>query len=313
MTASAPGKVIITGEHFVVHGSYAVAAAINRRARVTVSQFDGIDSEIISDGYRSKVSYDDNMLVAAKSVVRRAFQEYGTPNKNNKLRIEISSEIPAGSGLGSSAAISVATAAAVASFLGQERDPSKISEIAMFGEKSVHGNPSGIDIETSLRGGMLLFNKKNGSKPIPLDRVIQLLVVFSGKPRSTSKLISEVSEKKKLFPGYFERLVQAASFVSLDVAEAASKGDLPHLGALMNLAQASLSWIGVSTAELENMIEAVLVGDVFGAKLTGAGGGGSIIALPSPEKAETLLREVSRIYKHSFITSIPQEGLRWEN
>ncbi len=101
--------------------------------------------------------------------------------------------------------------------------------------------------------------------------------------------------------------------MSLEVADAVSDGDLPYLGSLMNLAQLSLSWIGVSTGDLDELIEMILVGDVFGAKITGAGGGGSVIALPKPEKAESLLQQILARYKSSFITSIPQEGLRWEN
>ncbi len=309
--ASAPGKIILAGEHFVVHGSYAVAAAIDRRVRVSISKTPGHESEIVSNKHRSLVFSDDNRFSAVKSVLRSAIDQYGKPRWN--FKVEIHSEIPPNSGLGSSAATSVATSAAIASFLGKNLSTDDVLKLAAQGERSVHGNPSGIDTEASLLGGIFLFSKKSGAKPIPINRALQFLVVFSGKARSTLDLISKVNQTRERFPASFDNLLQTASFLSLEVADAVSDGDLPYLGSLMNLAQLSLSWIGVSTGDLDELIEMILVGDVFGAKITGAGGGGSVIALPKPEKAESLLQQILARYKSSFITSIPQEGLRWEN
>ena len=311
ITASAPGKVIVIGEHFVVHGSYAVAAAINKRAKVTVSAGKGNESIILSNGEKTSIMGEKGKFSAAQTVARRIFEEYGTPS--NGIRVEIESEIPPGSGLGSSAAISVATAASLSKFIGHTLDNDRISEIASFGEKSVHGNPSGIDSEASLLGGMILYSRKTGAKQIPLNRGIQLLVVYSGHERSTSALVSKVTRKKEEFPSTFAHLSDALSFASLHLVDALSTGDLPYLGALMNLAQASLFWVGCSTKELDDLIENVLSDEsCFGAKLTGAGGGGSIIALPKPEKAGEALTRISKQYSSSFLVSIPQEGLRWE-
>jgi len=311
VTTSAPGKIIIIGEHFVVYGSYAVAAAISKRARVTVTGTSNKDSIIISNDVKSKLSEQRGRFSAVKEVVRALFEKYGQPE--NGIRIDIQSDIPLGSGLGSSAAISVATAGAVSRFIGHDLAYEEIAKFAARGEKSVHGNPSGIDTAASLYGGMILFSRKTGTKPIPLNRAIQLLVVFSGVPRSTSKLISKVGETKSKFPSTFERLADASSFASLQLVDALSNGDLPYMGALMNFSQATLSWIGVSTDNLDVLVENVLHSDFcYGAKLTGAGGGGSIIALPMPDKAETLLQRVSRRYKVAFLVSIPQQGLSWK-
>jgi mevalonate kinase len=309
-TTSAPGKIIITGEHFVVHGSYALAAAINKRATVRVSGSSGHDSEIISDGRRSSVSSEDGVFTAAKAVIRKIVAESG--NRKEIFRVEISSQIPVGSGLGSSSAISVATAAALVSYLGQRRDLDRISELAHAGEKAVHGNPSGIDTAASLYGGMLLFDRKNQVRPVLVNTALKILVVFSGTTRRTAALISKVNGLRTRYPATFEHLSDASSFLSLQAAEAIAKGDLPRLGELMNLSQASLSWIGVSTSALDKLINEILHSNVYGAKLTGAGGGGSVIAVPKPERAEDILKQVSQAHKISFLTSIPQEGLRWE-
>jgi len=308
VTASAPGKIILTGEHFVVHGAYSIAAAINKRVKVNISNTTD-DSYIVSGSSRSKMAENDGRFILVKTILN---QTIGKKSKNGEVAISISSEIPAGSGLGSSAAVAVATAAAALKFADLEVDSRKIFEIALSGERKVHGNPSGVDIETSLRGGLLLFSRNAGAKPIPLNRTVQFLIVYSGKPRNTSKMIDKVGLKKKQFPHFFESLTRSASFLSLDVVDAITVGDLPRLGALMNISQTTLSWIGASTSALDRLIDDLAAQDVFGVKLTGAGGGGSVIALPKPESIETLSQFASKNYPWSLLKQIPQEGLRWE-
>ena len=107
MAASAPGKIILTGEHFVVHGAYSIAAAVNKRVRVSVSEVSE-DSYILAGNGKSKVNNDDGRFVLVKTILRHIFEEKNL--KNQGVAISISSDIPAGSGLGSSAAVSVATA-----------------------------------------------------------------------------------------------------------------------------------------------------------------------------------------------------------
>jgi mevalonate kinase len=266
---------------------------------------------IFSQGQEEKLLDNHGKFLAASAVSRRIFEEYGRPEEN--IRIEIDSEIPLGSGLGSSAAISVATTAALSRFLGHDLASEKVSEIATVGERSVHGNPSGIDTEASLRGGVIIFSRKTGAKHVPLNRAIQLLLVYSGHERSTSELVAKVNSKRMEFPSTFANLSDATSFASLQMVDALVSGDLPYLGALMNLGQASLSWVGASTEELDRLIENLLSEEsCFGAKLTGAGGGGSVIALPKPDRAGEVLGRISKKYNFSFIASIPQEGLRWE-
>lgn len=308
IAASAPGKVILTGEHFVVHGAHSIAAAINRRVKVTIRNGPAA-SQIISGELRSRLDSDDGKFVPVKAVLRNILREESERN----LEIEISSEIPAGSGLGSSAATSVAAAAATLKFIGGGIDPKNIFESAMLGERIIHGNPSGIDVETSLQGGLLIFSKSSGSKRIPLGMALKLLVAYSGRARNTSELISKVAIKKRAFPHIFESFTKASSFLTLGVMDAITNGDLPRLGMFLDLSQCALSWLGVSNSTMDEMLEFAMEQEVLGAKLTGAGGGGSIIILPKPESAEAVLKTISRRYPSSFLTSIPQEGLSWEN
>ncbi len=307
--ASAPGKIIITGEHFVVHGSNAIAAAINKRATVSVSFSESSDI-IVSGEEESNLSKDDGRFVAAKYIARNILKD---KRGIDPVKIQIQSEIPIGSGLGSSAAISVATSAALLSFLGLEMDKAKINEFAKLGEQAVHGNPSGIDTATSLNGGIVRFNRSGGASPIQLSESIQFLVIFSGDIRNTSDLISKVAERRTAFRATFDNLTRSASFLSDKARLSLETGDLPNLGALMNMNKAALSWIGVSTPRLQELIEKILENEpCLGAKITGAGGGGSVIALPKPESGQAMVSKLSKLYPYAFLTTVPEVGLRLE-
>jgi mevalonate kinase len=308
VTASAPGKIILTGEHYVVHGSTAIAAAINLRARVTVSLQNEHESRIISRDSVSPALKNDGRFPVVKSVIRKIFEHYGRLGKDFDVKID--SDIPLGSGLGSSAAVSVATSAAFARLKGKSLSKEEIWEIAHQGEKTVHGNPSGIDTWTSLRGGIIMFRKSKRCRSIEVKNPIEFLVVFSGNSRNTTRLVSKVNDMKKRYPFTFSHYARAATQLSLDLSEALVKGDLNRLGALMDLTQLSLNWAGASTKRLDSIIETLRTKSL-GAKITGAGGGGSVIALPKPGKAEAGLRIISRDYPISFISKIPQVGLIW--
>jgi mevalonate kinase len=223
VTASAPGKIILTGEHFVVHGSYAVAAAINKRVRVSVRHVENGSSSIVSGEVQSKMDSNDGKFPAAKTVARKIISEFG--REKDDVEVSIKSEIPAGSGLGSSAAVSVACASAMTKYFGARLEPENLFTLAMSGEKQVHGNPSGIDIEASLRGGMILFSRKTGAKSIKIRKSIQLVVIYSGKKRRTSKLVSDVALRKESYPKFFQHLTDSASFQSLEVTDACIHGD----------------------------------------------------------------------------------------
>ena len=136
--------------------------------------------------------------------------------------------------MGSSAAVSVASVAALSRFLGLSLDRKTISEEALAGEKKVHGNPSGLDIQASISGGLILFDRKTGTTEIPVPESFSLVVIFSGKKRSTSRLIAKVARRKEKFPHYFAQLVKAASYVSQEVVEAAISKDMDRFGIVIH-------------------------------------------------------------------------------
>ncbi len=153
------------------------------------------------------------------------------------------------------AAVSVACAAALSEFLETPLEKNEISDLAFKGESAVHGNPSGLDIQASQSGGLIMFKKNLETKPIHLKDPVKLLVVFSGRKRSTSKLIAKVAEKRTEYPNQFQRLVNSASAASFEMVEALRTHNLSKIGSLFTNLQIQLSWIGVSTEQLDNLIE----------------------------------------------------------
>ncbi|MFI5421877.1 MAG: mevalonate kinase [Nitrososphaerales archaeon] len=310
VSASAPGKIILTGEHFVVHGSYAVAAGINRRVRVTVKPSKNGFSSIASGKDSSKVASEDGKFRAAKTIIRKLVQDY--EQNSNPIEVQIDSDIPAGSGLGSSAAVSVACTAAITKYFGNIVSSKDLFALAMFGEKQVHGNPSGIDIEASISGGIILFNKSTGAKTIKTQNRVSLGVIYSGEKRSTSLLVAKVARQRDAHPNFFRNLTKSASYQSLELTDALNRGDVERIGTLFNIAQTELEWIGVSTPSIQKIIERVSGEGTYGAKITGAGGGGSIIVAAKPQILSSLINSLIANYPHSFVTQLNQEGLRWE-
>ena len=153
--ARAPGKVIITGEHFVVHDSYALAGAINRAATVEARANDSM--EIFSRNLALKASYPGKVPSSLAPIAEAAAATLDFLGLKKRVKLVIDSDIPAGSGLGSSSAVAVASVAAIFALAGEEPVKQKLVELAMISERMVHGNPSGIDPSVSSYGGVLLF------------------------------------------------------------------------------------------------------------------------------------------------------------
>ncbi len=300
-SAEAPCKAIITGEHFVVHGAWALAAAIGKRVRVDVQFSERF--KLRSD--RFGLSRD--ALLPAERVVGALAREFSF--KPNVL-VGIRSEVPDGAGLGSSASTMVALVAALSRLkaLGLRRE--EVVEFAMVGERELHGRPSGIDVNTCALGGVLLF--KMGSRPrrVRLEGTRRLLVVYSGKKRSTKRLIDRVSDVKRRYPGLFGGLAESASELSRMAADRLANGDMAGLGRLLTFNHAALSTVGASNAYLDGIVDALLSLGCHGAKLTGAGGGGSVIAVPREGKEKSTISELKRRGFETFEAKIPVEGVK---
>jgi mevalonate kinase len=299
--AEAPGKVIISGEHFVVHGATAIAAAIERKVRAEATRSDRL-------AIRSNLEDPDD-LAPPRMLVESL---YKAKRAEPKISISITSNLAEGAGLGSSAATMIAVAGAASALEGWPLDHGSLAEAAGAGEKLVHGNPSGIDVTTSALGGLLLFKRGEPPRPVELPSPVTLMVVFSGRKRNTGKLISRVAGMKETYPALFASLCDSATLVSGLCADALLRGDAPGLGRLMTYSHAVLARAGASNKRLDELVDTCLSLGCLGAKLTGAGGGGSVLAVPPPDPrvAKTAAERLTKKGYDTFFTRIPSGGAK---
>jgi mevalonate kinase len=303
----APGKAILTGEHFVVHGSYAIAAALNRTVQVEVSNSDSFLVE--SEQVRLKAN-SGNLPRSFSAVAAVVLEACGNTSVLPRFRLKITSQLPAGAGLGSSAATMVATAAAVARHLGSEPKTDDVIRFALVGEKAVHGKPSGIDVAASAYGGVIGFKMGRTPTPITLSHPTNIVIAYSGKRRKTRKLLSKVSAVRESHPALFSSLSKAVSALSLRTGSLLSEGLLEEVGELFLLDHGALSLIGASSPELDRLVESCLEVGCYGAKLTGAGGGGCVVAVSQREKTKSIVRHLTAKSYKAFSVSLPQGGVR---
>jgi mevalonate kinase len=326
--ASAPAKIILFGEHFVIYGSPAILAAINKRVSVDVSvdthtTIDEQDKIIIrSDiGVAGRYSNDGEFDaleggIKSKAVldpIYKAIKQVLLLRSKKKIGIEvcISSKVPPGIGLGSSAASCVATVAAVASLF--QRNPSRqeVCELAIQSESLIHKRTSGADCYVSTYGGLMQYYGKSKSfKNVETKGLLFLVVANTGVKHSTSELVASVKAFKDTNKVLFENLAKQASDICLQAGTAIESGKLDKIGALMNENQILLQQIGISHHKVQDVIDICSKAGAIGAKITGAGGGGAVIALAESKHESTKI--ASRVkaagYK-AFEVEIDYNGL----
>lgn len=320
--ASAPAKVILFGEHFVVYDRLAVVMAIDRRVHVTVKpRSDGkivIGSDVLGclgafapDGdYRPiKEPHGEARLrpiyMIAKSILASSGRHTG-------LDILVESTVPIAVGLGSSAAVTVASAAAISSLLELNISKDEIFRMAFEAEKMIHGNPSGIDPAVSTYGGFIAYRRGEGVRRLDVDVDLPLVVGNTCIERSTGEMVSLVSRIRNLYPNIIDRIMDVGEEVAKSAIRALENGDINVIGNLMNINHALLCAIGVSNEAIERLIGAARMAGAIGAKLTGAGGGGCIIALSPPGNLRRVAEAVANAGGESFITNRSLEGVRVE-
>jgi mevalonate kinase len=323
VVASAPAKIILFGEHFVVYGEPAIVVAIDKRARAEAErrqderlrfQSANLNTSCYFENGAFKVEQGDAKQVRfkfepVKLAVEKVLAVYG---KNVGLDIRINSAIPVASGLGSSAAVVASVTAAVAALLELEFSKQDIFRIAYEAEKIVHGTPSGVDPAIATFGGTLLFQVDTGFKPLEVKTDIPLVIGDTGVERSTRIQVEKVRETMDSFPQITDPLRKAAREIVLRAVTALQDNDLETLGRLMNINHALLYGIGVSDESLEWLANAARKAGALGAKLTGAGGGGCMIALARPEKLENVSEAIMRAGGSPFIAKKTDEGVRVE-
>lgn len=304
VAASAPGKLILFGEHAVVFGEPALSTAINLRTEV----FARPHTEWLADG----ASLEEARYRYVKAAVRRAWN--GGP-----LWLEIRSMIPTGAGLGSSAAVTVATLGALQDLRGS-LDPPGIAREAFAIEHEVQGRASPIDTSTAAAGGGVLVRPGEGDDllwtitrdtrrwclhrcPLP---DLTFVVGNTGISAATGPLVAGVKERVDASPKAAS-MVREIGHITMDGLLALQRKDLVTAGRLMDHDHELLNALGVGHPLLDRLVTAARAHS-YGAKLTGAGGGGSMVALTDePEKVARAIREAGG---KPFLVHTDPEGVR---
>ena len=306
--ASAPGKVILFGEHFVVYGVKAILCSINKRVTVTAEKTS--ERKISINSKIGKLELEPNKPISEINSPLKPFYYLANKSiesKDSGIRIQIDSEIPLGAGLGSSSACCVAGAAAIFKLFGNiSRE--EVLKLAIEAERTIFENTSGADCTVCTYGGIMEYDKNKGFKKIEHEPNFQLVIINSNMEHSTQSMVSKVKEFEKRNKEEFSRLSNLESKVIEDVLKLIKENKMQEIGQKMNQNQEYLENIGISNNELTSMIK---IGQElsFGAKITGSGGGGCIFALTNESNLQTILKKFKDNNYECFSAKIDFKGL----
>jgi hydroxymethylglutaryl-CoA reductase len=308
----APGKVILFGEHAVVYGQPAVAATLDRGVRVAVSHGKDAHGPLLRSNApglppRCKPGPDGEGPERLRDALDRLVELCGA--RTRELLLTVDAGVPAGAGLGSSAALAVAMLRGVRQFFGESPlATDALIERAFALEQVFHGNPSGVDHGVIATGGCVLFHKTDAGpslQQLALPRALRLAIGIAGPHAGTAHAVSALRDRMRRHAGHYDVIMNEIGALARSAADALAHGSLASVGELMDLNHGLLNALGVSTPAIEAMVSMARERGALGAKLTGAGGGGAVIALVDDDPA-TVVRTWQAAGITAFSTTIEQ-------
>ena len=295
------GKAILINEHFVVYGIPAIVSAIGK---YTVAKIETIDKSgwNLNDNRKATPNYKEDKIDQQKDSINRIIKKMNIDLSKKGIDITLEGTLYCASGIGASAASCVAIARALSDHFELNLTDEEINDIAYEGEKGYHGTPSGIDNTASTFGGLIWFEKgeNNVMEKILPPSPIEIVMGNTGKVANTTAAVAGVRERKEKYPEKYAEIFDRAENIAYLAKDALIDEDHKELGKLMNESHKLLQQIEVSSRELDFIVKLARDQGALGAKLTGGGLGGNVIAL-TPGKA--LQDEVANaIEKEGFQT-----------
>ena len=294
-TGSGKGKVILFGEHFVVYGLPALAAGIASvtTAKITRVRSFGwklVDNRPAMPGYKEK-KYEEQ-----KVSIDNMLKHLNIDTTKTGFQIDLEGDLVCASGIGASAASCVAIARALSEEYSLGLNDNQVNETAFIGETGYHGTPSGLDNTASTFGGLIWFERDlNGGPPrfekLKLGKSANLVIASTGLTASTKVVVGDVRKKKDTDPDWFDSMSKQYNQLVNDAKESLITLDFDKVGELMNKNHELLQQLTVSCKELDNLVELARENGAIGAKMTGTGRGGNMIALAPDEATMNVIAE----------------------
>lgn len=299
--ASAPGKLMLFGDHAVVYGHPCIVTAVSKRIEVSVEEYEGDEVCIDTPGVS-----DHSFLHA---VLSRVSSLWRLPRS---IRITVHSSFSGAYGFGSSSAVTVALLKALSSYASIDLAERELFSLALDVVLSVQKVGSGFDVAAASFGRTLLYkNKGEIIEPVPW-KDIRLIVGYTGVKANTVEIVREVAEKRNRHPEQIDSLFNRIGSIVWQAKQAMEENDMSRLGELMDEHHSLLQTLGVSSEKLDALVSAARKAGAFGAKPSGAGRGDCMIALASKETEEDVATAIRLTGGEVVSVAFHEEGARLE-